>query len=271
MGRAIKLVLYYFAYQLLFLFLATGIDAIITVASGTEITINFKPGAMAISLGMIVSALVMTWHLIHFHYVKFGKESIHETSTKIILLSIPLLLSAQFISGVLNESLGLSDINQDLFLSMSHNFFGFLSIALIIPILEELLFRGAIEGNLLKKGWKPKWAILVSALIFGLVHGNPAQIPFAFLIGLLFGWLYYRTGSVIPGIVGHVINNTFGAVTMLTSTKEEMSKTTMETLGTTPTYLLLALALIVFAVMIRIMDKNLPATAPQIGITDERN
>lgn len=103
------------------------------------------------------------------------------------------------------------------------------------------------------------------------MHGNPAQIPFAFLIGLLFGWLYYRTDSVIPGIVGHVINNTFGAVTMLTSTKEEMSKTTMETLGITPTYLLLALALIVFAVMIRIMDKNLPATAPQIGITDEQN
>ena len=133
----------------------------------------------------------------------------YEISKKIILLCIPLLLSAQFIAGILNEALDLTDTNQELFISMSHNIFGVLSIAIVVPILEEFLFRGAIEGHLLRKGWSPKWAILVSALIFGIIHGNPAQIPFAFLIGLLFGWLYYRTGSLVPGIVGHIINNSF--------------------------------------------------------------
>lgn len=68
---------------------------------------------------------------------------------------------------------------------------------------------------------------------------------FAFLIGLLFGWLYYRTGSLVPGIVGHIINNSFGAWTMFTATREELSQTTMETLGTTITYILLVLAIIV--------------------------
>ena len=147
----------------------------------------------------------------------------YEVSKKIILLCIPLLLSAQFIAGILNEALDLTDTNQELFISMSHNIFGVLSIAIVVPILEEFLFRGAIEGHLLRKGWSPKWAILVSALIFGIIHGNPAQIPFAFLIGLLFGWLYYRTGSLVPGIVGHIINNSFGAWTMFTATREELS------------------------------------------------
>ena len=141
---------------------------------------------------------------------------------------------------------------------MSHNIFGVLSIAIVVPILEEFLFRGAIEGHLLRKGWSPKWAILVSALIFGIIHGNPAQIPFAFLIGLLFGWLYYRTRSLVPGIVGHIINNSFGAWTMFTATREELSQTTMETLGTTITYILLVLAIIVFIGMYLYLNKYLP-------------
>lgn len=270
MGRAIKLVIYYFLYQVLFLFPAVIIEAVIKHFNGVAITSDFHPGTMSISIGMLLAALAMTWHLIHYHYIKFNKESLYEVSKKVILLSIPLLLSAQFISGVLNESLGLEDMNQDLFLGMSRNFFGILSIALIGPILEELLFRGAIEGHLLKKGWAPKWAILVSALIFGLIHGNPAQIPFAFLIGLLFGWLYYRTGSVIPGIVGHIINNSFAVLMLANATKEEMNETMTETLGTTLTYLLLAVAVIVFIVMMRVMDKKLPKPAPQqTEITEE--
>ena len=171
MGRAIKLILYYLAYQLLFIFLATGTDATIALIGGADITANFRPGTMAISIGMLLSALAMTWHLVHFHYVKFNKKSMYEVSKKIILLCIPLLLSAQFIAGILNEALDLTDTNQELFISMSHNIFGVLSIAIVVPILEEFLFRGAIEGHLLRKGWSPKWAILVSALIFlSLIH-----------------------------------------------------------------------------------------------------
>ena len=156
MGRAIKLILYYLAYQLLFIFLATGTDATIALIGGADITANFRPGTMAISIGMLLSALAMTWHLVHFHYVKFNKKSMHEVSKKIILLCIPLLLSAQFIAGILNEALDLTDTNQELFISMSHNIFGVLSIAIVVPILEEFLFRGAIEGHLLRKGWSPK-------------------------------------------------------------------------------------------------------------------
>ena len=67
------------------------------------------------------------------------------------------------------------------------------------PLVEELLFRGAIQGYMLREGMKPLNAILIASAIFGTVHMNPIQVPFAFAIGLIFGWLYYSTGSVIPG------------------------------------------------------------------------
>jgi membrane protease YdiL (CAAX protease family) len=50
--------------------------------------------------------------------------------------------------------------------------------------------------------------IFLSALLFALAHMNPAQFLHPLLIGILLGWLYERTGSIIPGIVYHWANNT---------------------------------------------------------------
>lgn len=85
--------------------------------------------------------------------------------------------------------------------------FSFIIMAVIIaPIGEELLFRGFVTRILLNR-YSPTKAIFISALIFGLIHVNPAQIPGAFLMGLLFGWIFYKTGSIIPGMILHFINN----------------------------------------------------------------
>ena len=64
---------------------------------------------------------------------------------------------------------------------------GILAIAIIGPVLEEILFRGAITRALLQQ-YNPTKAILISALLFGVFHINPAQILPAFLIGILLAW-----------------------------------------------------------------------------------
>ena len=70
------------------------------------------------------------------------------------------------------------------------------------------MFRGAILRALLQ-GTSRHWvAIVMSALLFALIHMNPAQMPHAFCLGLLLGWMYYRTRSIIPGIMVHWVNNT---------------------------------------------------------------
>jgi membrane protease YdiL (CAAX protease family) len=77
----------------------------------------------------------------------------------------------------------------------------------LAPLGEELVFRGAILRRLLDS-CLPLWgAIALSALLFMLIHMNPAQMPHAFLIGLLLGWMYWRTGSILPGVAFHWANN----------------------------------------------------------------
>lgn len=85
---------------------------------------------------------------------------------------------------------------------------GYLVVGLLAPLVEEMVFRGAILRSLLQ--WKPNpWVgIAISALLFAVVHMNPAQMPHAFLVGLLLGWMYWRTDSIVPGVVYHWVNNT---------------------------------------------------------------
>lgn len=86
---------------------------------------------------------------------------------------------------------------------------GWIAVGVLVPIAEEMVFRGAILRTLLNLcGHRWRWgAIVLSALLFGLAHGNMAQLLNATLLGCLLGWLYYRSGSIAPGIVFHMVNN----------------------------------------------------------------
>ena len=85
---------------------------------------------------------------------------------------------------------------------------GYVSLGLLAPLAEELVMRGAVLRSLLSRLQRPWVAIAISALLFALIHLNPIQMPHAFLIGLLLGWLYWRTGSIVPGVAFHWMNNT---------------------------------------------------------------
>lgn len=81
-------------------------------------------------------------------------------------------------------------------------------ILVVAPaILEEFCFRGAICGWLAR--YNKTAAVLVSSILFSLIHMNFDQIPFAFAAGLLMGYLYVRTGSIWSGVILHAVNNGF--------------------------------------------------------------
>lgn len=86
------------------------------------------------------------------------------------------------------------------------NRWGYVTIGLLAPLAEEIVFRGAVLRSLLDKQ-RPWVAIAISALLFAVAHLNPAQMPHAFMVGLLLGWMYYRTGSILPGMAYHWANN----------------------------------------------------------------
>ena len=92
---------------------------------------------------------------------------------------------------------------------MSHDS-GFLAVGVLAPIAEEMVFRGAILRRLLD-ALDVRWhwaAIVVTAALFGAMHLNMAQGINAFVMGLLLGWMYMRTRSIVPGLVFHFTNNT---------------------------------------------------------------
>lgn len=82
----------------------------------------------------------------------------------------------------------------------------FLAVVLLAPISEEFIFRGLIYGNL-KKGTKILLAGLLSALMFGFVHGHPIWMLVGFLAGLCLVYVYEVTGSLWCCILVHLTNN----------------------------------------------------------------
>ena len=88
----------------------------------------------------------------------------------------------------------------------------FICVSLFAPFFEEWLCRGMVERGLLGRGVKPFWAIVLSALFFAVIHLNPWQAVPAFLLGCLFGYVYYKTGSLKLTMLMHFTNNTFALI-----------------------------------------------------------
>ncbi len=114
------------------------------------------------------------------------------------------------------ESLGIDmDANTSkVFEGLMKEPWGYVAVGILAPLAEEIVFRGAILRTLLgMMSKKNHWAaIMISAAIFGVAHGNTAQFVNALLMGLLLGWMYYRTKSLVPGILMHWVNNTMAYV-----------------------------------------------------------
>ncbi len=130
----------------------------------------------------------------------------------VIILSFGLIIPTMWLQEELH--LEMPKEMEELFNSMCSTPYGYFTLAILAPWAEEVVFRGAILRKLLEIfSRQMHWvAIVISAIIFGAVHMNMAQGVNAFVLGLLLGWMYYRTGSIFPGIVLHWANNTIAYI-----------------------------------------------------------
>jgi membrane protease YdiL (CAAX protease family) len=86
--------------------------------------------------------------------------------------------------------------------AMRNGIFSFIAIVIAAPVLEELIFRGIILNGLLKR-YSPLKSIVISSILFGVVHLNPWQFVAAFVIGIFSGWVYYKTKKLTLCILIH--------------------------------------------------------------------
>lgn len=277
--RIVKLLVYYAIYQFVFTYLAMiicgvyylavngmppeGVEGIHKVIAGA----NSPVFAWAVSLGLLGSSAMCLWHLMHFGYFKFGKEPFKQVKGDVMLISVVFIFCSMAVFNYMAQAVELPDNLEVQMAQMAKNIFGMFAIAVLGPVLEEVLFRGAIQGFLMRKFNNPWVGIVIASAIFGIVHMNPIQVFYAFFLGLVFGWLYYRTGSLMPCIVGHVLNNSLAAVTMYFGIEEVEIASEMSAASEVVSVLFLTA---VAAYMAYLINAKQPAVAvPWRGTGDE--
>lgn len=212
MKQAVKYFIFFVLYQTIGSLLVTFFFMIKDHGNPAEHLVDVVVAGSALaSLLTIATFLWRRWCPVSLNYLK---------SNPWLVLLLSLLAAA----GSLLPSAGLmemapdfmqKDLAQDAFEALFDSPYGYIVIGILAPLTEEIVFRGAVlrsllsvlreQGNVTQKGaWT---AIGISAMFFSIAHFNPAQMPHAFVLGLLMGWLYYYTGSIVPGMVFHWMNN----------------------------------------------------------------
>lgn len=174
-------------------------------------------GAVVDATGLIITtALAEVTILVLFLMLKWAEVSRHWVRTRpwtVLFWCVLAAFGAIIPSACLQELMPELPNNAEKELELiMNNRFGYFIIGLLAPLVEELVFRGAILRALLRWKSNPWIGIIISAVMFSAIHMNPAQMPHAFLIGILIGWMYYRTDSIVPGVVYHWVNNTIAYV-----------------------------------------------------------
>ena len=114
-------------------------------------------------------------------------------------------------------------VGEETFKNLMFHPLGFLTVSIIGPVAEELLFRGGVLTDLTRKYSVQGWFVPIglSAAFFALAHMNPAQIPIALLLGVLLGFAYWWTDSLWAPICIHIYNNSFASVMTILFPEED--------------------------------------------------
>lgn len=213
MKKAIIYLIEFIAIQLIVGFIVTLVWQLITKSedktTGMLITTTVATGVVT-----IVIFLLTRW-------AEVSPNWIRTRPWLVLIWSVIAAIGALIPSAWLQEQMPeLPNFVENEFDMILTNRWGYLAIGLLAPLSEEIVLRGAVLRSLLSKPLFANrserfniWtAISISALFFALIHFNPAQMPHAFVIGLLLGWMYWRTGSILPGVAYHWANNSIAYI-----------------------------------------------------------
>ena len=178
---------------------------------------------LAFSISSLVIAIILIPLVLLYIYVDGSLDRIKEMlkfgSLKrvlILILAIPIVVTiidlilnmiyAVVWIGIFGEPSTNTDLGTDWESSSIDIAFLFLSVVIVTPIAEELLFRGYILDSI--KRMHGDWpAIIGSALLFALVHFNLFGMVPIIMAGVIYGWLRIKTGSLLPSIACHMMWN----------------------------------------------------------------
>lgn len=198
-------------YVLLFIVIQYVALALVYVGN---ILINGKDATLGTPQMLLVQGIFAVICVALFLGFRWTPVSVHYWNTRpfsvifwCIIAAVGTIAPSLWLQSVLDF---LPDLAGEELLDFIQHRWGYLVVCILAPLAEEVIFRGAVLRTMLEhwEGSKRWTAIIISALLFGIAHMNPAQIPHAFLMGVLLGWIYERSRSLIPCVVLHCANNT---------------------------------------------------------------
>lgn len=206
MKKALLAVLVYFLItQLLAGILAFSIAMILTKDPMNGISASVLGPSMIVSF---IIAILVCWKGLKVMRIP---DTFRTSNIKWnwALIAIVACFFGALAGDLLIEITNLPDLIKDEIKDLANNTWGIMAVAILGPIAEELLFREGVCGYLSRNGMEARKAIWISAILFGLVHVNPAQVFIAILIGLMLGVIYIKTGNIVVTCIIHILNNSF--------------------------------------------------------------
>lgn len=251
------------AFLLLGSIIGNVITSVFTLALGQEAALEY---------GMLIAYPVMFIPAMMYASAKSGRNSFNKEGIKldssnfspvggalcatvVAVATLALGFCTDALTGLLPQ---MPEFLEDMLKSMTSGtlWINLLSVSVFAPLFEEWLCRGMVLRGLLGNKMKPVWAIIISAAFFAFIHLNPWQALPAFLLGLLFGYVYYRTGSLKLTMLMHCVNNTFAVILSNIPALEEMES--WQDVLSTPLYWLIFAACLMLVVLSLMLFKKIP-------------
>ncbi|MCQ2513506.1 MAG: CPBP family intramembrane metalloprotease [Ruminococcus sp.] len=211
------------SYNLFMIVSAIIIEIILLAVTGDSSLLSSSNTVPMFLLTIFVSTL--SAFIPGLFYFLFSGNNIFETIPvhkvkadlffPIIAIGMAAAMIANYASEIVSNNFSLFGLeNQISFENSAPTLFGnilyIISTAIVPAFAEEFAFRGVVMGTLRKYG--DVFAIITSAILFGAMHGNISQIPFAFILGLIFAYIDCKTNSLLPSITIHFINNFYAVM-----------------------------------------------------------
>ena len=238
MKKTLRTIGIWIAAQLVITFLFM----IVATIQGNDIMSVLAPSLLVSDGIVIIALLIMKYCTL--------KEMFKPAPGMVLLISMVFGMSGMMAVDILSSGFDIPNTLADQFDAMSKTMTGFLAICIIGPIMEEMMMRRVILREI-KMKTKSMWAgILISSAIFAIIHINPIQVVFAMPAGIILGWLYCKTGTLLIPICLHILNNTISFMAMRAGSDGGDDEFTIKTTAGVVTFMVLAIVFVITAIWI---------------------